>query len=263
MKKAPVKKIITPRKKEIFSVKDLHVSVGNTPIIHGVSLTIRPGEIHLLMGPNGSGKSTLLNAIFGNPRLSITSGAVMIGKKNLVTQPVYERARAGLFLGFQEPAEIPGVNIGSFLRTAKNTLNEGASGAHLTPMAFSPILKEALRSLGLDDRFGARALNDGFSGGEKKKNELLQMVVLEPRFALLDEFDSGLDVDALKTVVPVIARTAQEKGTGFLLVSHNPRLLEELTPTGVHIMVAGCIVRSGGRELLKEIQKNGYERFER
>lgn len=261
MKKNTPKKPVT-RMSQNFSVHDLRVSVGDTPIIHGVTLTIRPGEIHMLMGPNGSGKSTLLNAIFGNPRLSITSGSIMIGKKNLVAKPVYERARAGLFLGFQEPAEIPGVNIGSFLRTAKNILNEGMSSPHLTPMAFSPILKEALHTLGLDDRFAARALNDGFSGGEKKKNELLQMVVLEPRFALLDEFDSGLDVDALKAVVPVIARTAKEKKTGFLLVSHNPRLLEDLAPVGVHIMVAGRIVRSGGGELLAEIEKNGYEQFE-
>ncbi|MDP2630214.1 MAG: Fe-S cluster assembly ATPase SufC [Candidatus Uhrbacteria bacterium] len=262
MKKTTPKKKQGTGKSEAFLVRDLHVSVGDAPIIRGVNLTIRPGEIHILMGSNGSGKSTLLNAIFGNPRCAVTSGSIHLGKKNLTKAPVYERARAGLFLGFQEPVEIPGVNIGSFLRTAKNTLNEQQAGApHLTPMEFSVILKEGLKTLGLDERFGGRALNDGFSGGEKKKNELLQMVILQPRFAFLDEFDSGLDVDALKTAIAVIARSAQENKTGFLLVSHNPRLFDVITPAGVHVMAKGKIAKSGGVELLEKIERHGYERL--
>ncbi len=262
MKKTPVKKNQSAEKSEVFSVRDLRVSAGDTPIVQGVNLAIRPGEIHILMGSNGSGKSTLLNAIFGNPRCTVTSGSVHIGRKNLTKAPVYERARAGLFLGFQEPVEIPGVTIGSFLRTAKNTLNEQMGGApHLTPMEFSVILKEGLKTLGLDERFGGRALNDGFSGGEKKKNELLQMVILQPRYAFLDEFDSGLDVDAFKTAVATIATVADRHKTGFLLVSHNPRISDIITPAGVHIMAGGRIVKSGGVELLSEIERHGYEQF--
>ncbi|MBI4599579.1 Fe-S cluster assembly ATPase SufC [Candidatus Uhrbacteria bacterium] len=262
MNKKTTKKKSAPRDEECFSVTDLHVSVGDTPIIRGVTFALRPGQIHILMGPNGSGKSTLLNAIFGNPHCTITSGTLTIGKKDFTTAPVHERARAGLFLGFQEPAEIPGVTIGSFLRTAKNTINEGVPGTeHLTPMAFAGILKRSLQTLDLDERFGGRSLNDGFSGGEKKKNELLQMVVLQPRFALLDEFDSGLDVDALKVAVSVIMKTAAKEKTGFLLVSHNPRILKGLTPSGVHVMAGGRIVRTGGSDVLKEIDKHGYERL--
>lgn len=262
MKKTLSQKKQITRKSEAFAVRNLHVSVGDTPIIRGVNLAIRPGEIHILMGSNGSGKSTLLNAILGNPRSKVTRGSIHLGRKNLTAVPVFERARAGLFLGFQEPVEIPGVNIGSFLRTAKNTVNEQTGGTHhLTPMEFSVILKDGLKMLGLDERFGGRALNDGFSGGEKKKNELLQMVILQPRYAFLDEFDSGLDVDAFKTAVATIATVADKYKTGFLLVSHNPRISDIVTPTGVHIMAGGRIVKSGGAQLLSEIEKHGYEQF--
>ena len=261
-KEQPIKRVAS-RMNESFCAKDVHVSAGGTPIVRGVTCTIRPGEIHFLMGPNGSGKSTFLNALFGNPRCTLTQGSIKVGRKDLSTAPVHERARAGLFLGFQEPVEIPGVNVGSFLRTAKNTINEQVVGSkHLTPMEFSSVLKDALRECDMDNRFGGRALNEGFSGGEKKKNELLQMVVLRPRFAFLDEFDSGLDIDALKTAARVIAKSAREQGTGFLLISHNPRIPVSLTPVAVHIMMNGRIVKSGGPELMKSIEKNGYEQFE-
>jgi Fe-S cluster assembly ATP-binding protein len=262
MKTTGKKKKVSAKRAGSFFVKDLHVSVQGASVVRGVNIAVQPGEVHIIMGPNGSGKSTLLNAIFGNPQHTVLKGTIRIGRKDLTSAPVFERARAGLFLGFQEPSEIPGLHIGSFLRTAKNTLNDArGDGAHLTPMAFSTILKDALQTLGMDERFGGRALNDGFSGGEKKKSELLQMVILQPAFAFLDEFDSGMDVDALKTACAVINAAAQEQKTGFILVSHNPRILDSIHPERVHIMVGGRIVRSGGKEISKQVEMHGYEYF--
>ncbi len=248
----PVK---TRKKIESFSVKGLRVSVDGNTIVRDASFSMKPGEIHVLVGPNGSGKSTLLNALFGNPHTLVGRGSITLDGQSILPLTVDARARKGLFLGFQQPVEIPGVTIGSFLRMAKNA----RSKSHMTPVEFSGELKKALKQMNMDERFGGRFLNVGFSGGEKKKAEILQMMILKPRFAFLDEFDSGLDVDAFKTLSSIITQAAQEQGIGFLLVSHNPRLHTHLPITAVHVMTEGSIVARGGVDLLEKIDMKGYD----
>lgn len=246
----------TPKKNQL-SIRNLRVTIDGDPIVHGASITIRPGEIHLLMGPNGSGKSTLLNAIAGHPRCAIVSGSITLNGTSLKTLPPHIRAQKGLFLGFQQPADVPGVTLSNFLRTAKNARARAVGNEQLSPTAFATSLKETLHDLSMDDRFGGRFVNAGLSGGEKKRSELLQMVVLKPQYALLDEFDSGLDVDAVRQVCRVIAEQAAQ-GVGFVLVSHSPALAALLNIDAVHVMRDGALVKSGGTELLTRITKSGY-----
>lgn len=245
------------KKRNCFAVRSLRVSLEEREIVHGVSFTICPGEIHVLIGPNGSGKSTLLNAIAGHPRTKITKGTVMLDNVQLARLSPEQRAKNGLFLGFQQPVDIAGVTIASFLRSAKNAQASSLRKEPLSPTAFAEYLKETLSRLGMDERFGGRQVNAGLSGGEKKRGELLQMVILEPRYALLDEFDSGLDVDSLREVVHIIAAEAK-KGRGFLLVSHNPALRTLLPVDSVHVMANGRVCVSGGVELLSKIAQKGF-----
>lgn len=245
------------KKSRCLAVRSLHVSREGQEIVRGVSLAIRPGEIHLLMGPNGSGKSTLLHALAGHPRTVIEKGSITLDGISLVRFSPEQRARTGLFLGFQQPVDIAGVTMASFLRTAKNAHASYRHTAPLSPTAFAAFLTKTLRELGMDERFGGRQVNAGLSGGEKKRGELLQMVVLEPRYALLDEFDSGLDVDALREVTRIISQEAK-KGMGFLLVSHNPALQALLSVDAVSVMADGAVIARGGVELMNTISQKGY-----
>ncbi|MBI4253333.1 Fe-S cluster assembly ATPase SufC [Candidatus Uhrbacteria bacterium] len=245
------------RTARVLVLRNVHVSIEGREIVAGVTLSISPGEIHLLMGPNGSGKSTLLHAVAGHPRTTVTKGSMTLDGISLSKREPHERARAGLFLGFQQPVDIPGVTIGSFLRTVQNTLRTADHKTTISPTAFAAQLKEVLVHMGMDERFGGRTLNERLSGGEKKRGELLQMVVLEPRYALLDEFDSGLDVDAMRQVAHIISEQSK-KGIGFLLVSHNPKLNDMLPITAVHVMGKGTFEASGGPELLVTIAKKGF-----
>ncbi|MEK7123154.1 MAG: Fe-S cluster assembly ATPase SufC [Patescibacteria group bacterium] len=247
----------TYKENNTLSIRNLHVTIERNPIVAGVSIAIRPGEIHLLMGPNGSGKSTLLNALAGHPRCNVQSGSIVLDGVALKNLPPHKRAQKGLFLGFQQPVDIPGVTLAHFLRTAKNIQARTAREEQLSPTAFATSFKEILRTLAMDGRFGGRQVNAGLSGGEKKRSELLQMVVLKPRYALLDECDSGLDVDAVREVCRVIAEEAK-KGVGFLLVSHNPALADLLPIDAVHVMRSGKIVANGGRDILARITEKGY-----
>lgn len=247
----------TRHEKKALVLRNVCVSREDRDIVNGVSLSVRPGEIHLLMGPNGSGKSTLLNAVAGHPRVTITKGSMMLDGRSLSKLAPHERARAGLFLGFQQPVDIPGVTIGSFLRTAINAMRTAEHKAAISPTAFAAQMKETLTACGMDERFGGRTLNERLSGGEKKRGELLQLVMLEPRYALLDEFDSGLDVDAVHEVARVIFEQAQ-KGVGFLLVSHDPNVKDLIPITKVHVMAQGALIAQGGLELLTAIAKKGF-----
>lgn len=256
--------------RQSLQLKNISITVGDHDITHGVSLTVKPGETHILMGPNGSGKSTLLNVLAGNPKYRVTSGSMFLDGKNIIKKTPTERARAGLFLAFQHPVDIPGVRVSTMLRQALQARSQGKSThpgfakqnyGGLSVPVFTDTLRTIGKSLNMDERFAARMLNVGFSGGERKKSEILQMAVLEPKYALLDEIDSGLDVDALKNVANLIQTVQRKKKTGFLIVTHNPQLLEYIAPTHVHIMIAGRIIVSGGKELASEIHAKGFEKY--
>ena len=236
-----------------LEIKDLHATVDGKPILKGVTLTIRPGELHALMGPNGSGKSTLANVLMGHPKYVVTSGQVLIDGKDLLAMATDERAKAGLFLSFQYPVEIPGVTVENFLRTAVNAVSDADHGV----AEFHAILKAKLAEFDMDEAFGRRYLNEGFSGGEKKRMEILQMLLLDPRYAILDETDSGLDVDALKVVAGGINRL-RDANHGVLLITHYNRILEHVVPTHVHVFKDGRIVKSGDKDLAMEIETRGY-----
>lgn len=236
-----------------LEIKNLHVSVGKKEIVKGISLTINPGEIHVIMGPNGSGKSTFSNAIMGHPKYSV-KGKILVNGKNVTKLPPDKKAKAGLFLSMQNAPEIPGITVSNFLRVATGAM----SGKSQNPFTFHESLKKQMTELGIDFSFAARYLNTGFSGGEKKRMEILQLIALDPAYAILDEADSGLDVDALKMVGKGINTFAQKK-KGLLIITHYTRLLEYVKPDFVHVMVEGRIVKSGGAELAREIEKNGYE----
>jgi len=236
-----------------LDIKDLHATVDGKPILKGVTLTIHPGELHALMGPNGSGKSTLANVLMGHPKYVVTSGQVRIDGKDLLTMATDERAKAGLFLSFQYPVEIPGVTVENFLRTAVNAVSDADHGV----AEFHAILKAKLAEFDMDEAFGRRYLNEGFSGGEKKRMEILQMLLLDPRYAILDETDSGLDVDALKVVAGGINRL-RDANHGVLLITHYNRILEHVVPTHVHVFKDGRIVKSGDKDLAMEIETHGY-----
>ena len=242
-------------------ISDLHVDVltedGPKEILKGVNLTINSGEIHAIMGPNGSGKSTLAYAIAGHPKYEITSGSVTLDGVELTELSVDERARAGLFLAMQYPVEVPGVSVANFLRTAKTALDGEAPKVR----TWVKDVEKALGNMQLDKTFAARSVNEGFSGGEKKRHEILQLEVLKPKFAILDETDSGLDVDALKIVSEGVNRAKESTGLGVLLITHYTRILRYIRPDFVHVVVAGKIVEEGGPELADRLENEGYDRF--
>ena len=242
----------------LLSINDLHVAAGDREIIHGLSLEIGEGEVHAIMGPNGSGKSTLVNALMGHPAYEVTGGTVMFKGKDLLAMPTHERARAGLFLAFQYPKEIAGVSLRSFLLAAAKS--RFAEGEQLSPIAFAKDLKAQMQALHMDPSFAERSINKGFSGGEKKKAEILQLSVLKPALALLDETDSGLDVDALKIVAEGVAKMRSSKFS-CIVVTHYARILDLLTPDRVHVMVRGELRESGGPELAYRLEKEGYKSY--
>ena len=240
----------------LLQVADLAVTVADTPILRGVTLDIRPGEIHALMGPNGSGKSTLAYTIMGHPNYAVTAGSVKFRDRDLLALPADERARAGIVLSFQHPVAIPGVTTVNFLRAALR-----AQEKEMPARDFLRTLGSEMRELNMDESFRARYINDGFSGGEKKRAEMLQLAMLRPALAILDEPDSGLDVDALKLVAESVqrARRAADNGMAVLLITHYNRILQHLRPDHVHVLSAGRIVASGGAELADRIETGGYE----
>lgn len=246
-----------------LELQHLHVKVDGKPILQGVSLRFESGELHVIMGPNGSGKSTLSQVVMGHPKYQITSGDMLFDGKSILELTPDKRAQLGLFLGFQYPRELPGVTYGQFLRLAKNVALTGqdASAKPLSPTQFLLAIKKPLALLGMKSDILARSVNEGFSGGEKKRAEMLQMAVIEPKLAILDEIDSGLDVDVLKTVATSLETVRKEVGTGVLLITHYQRLLDYLKPTAVSIMVGGKIAKTGGVELIKEVEAEGYEKY--
>ena len=246
----------------LLSIRDLHARVGDKPILNGLSLDLAPGEVHAIMGPNGSGKSTLAGVLAGREAYVVTSGSVTYDGKDLLALSPEERAWAGVFLGFQYPVEIPGVTNATFLRAAVNAVRTRRGQEELDAVDFLASAKERMRLLSMDPSFLSRSLNEGFSGGEKKRNEVLQMALLEPRLAILDETDSGLDIDALKVVAGGV-NALRSKERGILLVTHYQRLLDHVVPDRVHVLVAGRIVRSGSASLAKELEAKGYAAFER
>jgi Fe-S cluster assembly ATP-binding protein len=241
---------------EILRVENLHVSVDGTPILKGMSLTICRGEIHVIMGRNGAGKSTLASVIMGHPAYEITDGSIHYRGTNLDEMSVFERARAGMFLSFQYPAVIPGVQVGTFLKKSVQSVRDEEVKAR----ALRKELNEAMATLEMDKKVLSRYVNDGFSGGEKKRLEILQMLLLKPHLALLDETDSGLDIDALRIVAKGINSVAPD--AGCLIITHYQRLLDHVKPHHVHVMIDGTIVESGGPELAVKLEQEGYEWLE-
>ena len=239
-----------------LEIKDLHISIGEKPIVKGLSLTIKTGEVHAIMGPNGTGKSTLSKAIAGHPDYTITSGDVLIDGRSILEMEPDERARAGIFLAFQYPSEIPGVTIANFLRAALQA--RLPEGENIDATAYYRKLYEKMDLLKIDRKFTSRAVNEGFSGGEKKRCEILQMAMLEPIFALMDETDSGLDIDALRIVADGVNKLRGDK-LGILLITHYQRLLNYIVPDYVHVMYDGRIVRSGDKTLAVELEEKGYD----
>lgn len=245
----------------VLEIRDLHVTVetdqGTKPILNGVDLTINEGEIHAIMGPNGSGKSTLAYTIAGHPKYTVTQGTITLDGEDVLAMTVDERARAGLFLAMQYPVEIPGVTNTNFLRTAKTAI-EGQAPSIRT---WVKDVRESMGALRMDSSFAERNVNEGFSGGEKKRNEILQLELLKPRFAVLDETDSGLDVDALKIVSEGVNRAKANTGLGILLITHYTRILRYIKPDFVHVFVAGKVAEQGGPELADRLEEEGYDRY--
>ncbi len=239
----------------ILEIKDLHAETGGKEIIAGLSLTIREGEFHVIMGPNGSGKTTLTNAIMGHPAVKITKGDILVDGESILGKPTNERAKLGLFLQFQNPVEIEGVGFVSFLRSAKDSLGESQ---YSTKQLMGDI-KDYTAKLKITSGITGRNLNQGFSGGEKKKAEVLQMAVLKPKLAIMDEPDSGLDVDSIKDVAGTITEIAQTRKVAMLVITHYSRILNYMKPQFVHIMAKGRIVAEGGHDLIEKVEKNGYE----
>jgi Fe-S cluster assembly ATP-binding protein len=242
----------------LLQVNNLHVSVDGTEILHGLSLTVNAGEVHAIMGPNGSGKSSLAHVLAGKPGYVVTEGSVTYAGRDLFALPAEERAREGLFLGFQYPVEIPGVNNAYLLRAALNAARRARGEAEIDAFDFLNAVKERISLLKMGSSFLSRGVNEGFSGGEKKRNEILQMLVLQPRLAILDETDSGLDIDALKVVATGI-NTLRSPERSMLLVTHYQRLLDHVQPDRVHVLARGRIVKSGGPELARELERRGYD----
>ena len=240
----------------LLAIENLHASAAGTEIIKGMTLTINRGEVHALMGPNGSGKSTLANVLMGHPGYEITQGRILFIGDDIVDWTPDQRGRAGMFLGFQYPEEIPGVSVVNFLRTALSN----RTGVDYTVLELRLKVMDTMRELDMDSSFADRYLNEGFSGGERKRNEVLQMAVLEPELAVLDETDSGLDIDALRIVAEGVKRVASPR-RGFLIITHYQRMLDYITPDIVHVFVDGRIIATGGPELAAEIEETGYDTY--
>ena len=250
--------MIRPDAPLLLEIHELHARVEDQPILKGVNLSVRAGEIHALMGRNGSGKSTLSKVLAGHPAYSVTSGSVRYRGDNLLELEPEQRARIGVFLGFQYPVEIPGVSNLEFLRVATNARRLERGDPELDTFAFEDLVREQLKLVQMDPAFLERSVNEGFSGGEKKRNEILQMALLEPLVAILDETDSGLDIDALRIVAEGVGQLAGPDNA-TLLITHYQRLLDLITPDFVHVMAAGRILRTGGKELALELERTGYD----
>lgn len=242
----------------MLEIKNLHASVEGKPILNGVNLTIRNGEVHVLMGPNGSGKSTLSNVLVGNPKYEVTEGSITFNGKDLLALSPEDRSHEGIFMSFQAPIEIPGVSMTNFMRAAVNAKLKYRGGEPMKPSDFLKMLREKRKIVGLDAHFMSRGVNEGFSGGERKRNEIFQMAVLEPTFSILDETDSGLDVDALRIVAEGF-NTLRTPQTSALVITHYQRMLDYLKPDFVHVLVNGCIVKDGDASLGYEIEEKGFD----
>ena len=246
-----------------LQIRDLHVSIEDHEILRGVDLDVSRGEIHALMGPNGSGKSTLASTLMGHPAYEITEGSITFRGEDITEQEPHERAKAGLFLAFQYPVAIPGVSVANFLRMAINAKRSDTDEQPIAVKEFREQLQHAIELLDVDRAFTSRHLNDGFSGGEKKRAEILQMAMLKPDVAILDETDSGLDIDALRTVAEGVQRLHDEQGLGALIITHYQRILHHVRPQFVHIMLDGRIVLDGGVELVERLEREGYDHLRR
>ena len=245
----------------LLNIKDLHASVEENEILKGINLTINPGEVHAIMGPNGSGKSTLSNVLAGNESYEVSKGEIVYNDKDLTELDAHERAREGLFLAFQYPVEITGISNMYFLKAAVNAIRVHQGKNELDAMEFIELIDQKKQLVKIKDDLLERAVNSGFSGGEKKRNEIFQMAMLEPKMAILDETDSGLDIDALKIVSDGV-NALRSSDRGFLVITHYQRLLDYIIPDFVHVLVDGKIVKSGGKELALELEENGYVAFE-
>jgi Fe-S cluster assembly ATP-binding protein len=241
----------------MLEIKDLHARVGDADILKGIDLVVKPGEVHAVMGPNGSGKSTLANVLVGRPTVEITSGEVLFEGKPLADLSPEERARQGIFLAFQYPVEIPGVTNSYFMKAALNAVRKHRGEDELDAIDFLTLVREKIQTVDMDEKLLNRAVNEGFSGGERKRNEILQMAILEPRFAILDETDSGLDIDALRIVANGV-NALRGPDRAMIVITHYQRLLEYIVPDFVHVLAEGRIARSGGKELALELEKLGY-----
>jgi Fe-S cluster assembly ATP-binding protein len=247
---------------KVLSIENLHVAIDGKAILKGVNLTLRHGEIHALMGPNGSGKSTLSYALMGHPNYEVTEGKALLDGQNILEMEPDERAKAGLFLAFQYPTSIPGVTVANFLRHAVTNVRhpDRKEGEDLMPMReFRKELRQQMDDLGMDPDFARRYLNEGFSGGEKKRAEVLQLAMLRPAFAILDETDSGLDIDAVRIVAEGVNKVAAKEGTGVLVITHYKRILDYINPQFVHVLFGGRVVEEGGPELVDVLEKEGYD----
>ena len=242
----------------LLEVRDLHATVDGREILRGIDLTVRTGEVHAIMGPNGSGKSTLAQVLAGHPAYAVTAGQVLYEGKDLLAMAPEARAREGVFLAFQYPVAIRGITNAYFLRSAVNAIRQHQGLEELDPLDFAQILETKLKAIGWDDSYLSRPVNEGFSGGEKKRNEILQLAVLEPRLAILDETDSGLDIDALKTVAEAVNKL-RAPDRAFVVVTHYQRLLNYIVPDFVHVLADGRIVKSGGKALALELEEKGYD----
>jgi Fe-S cluster assembly ATP-binding protein len=242
----------------LLEITNLHAGIEGKEILRGLDLKLEAGEVHAIMGPNGSGKSTLANVLAGRPRYEVTSGSVLFEGKNLLEMPTEERSREGVFLAMQYPVEIPGVNNIYFLKAALNAMKKHRGEEELDAMEFLQLAREKMKLVELDEAFMNRSVNEGFSGGEKKRNEIFQMAVLDPKLAILDETDSGLDIDALRIVAEGVNALRNEKHA-VLVITHYQRLLTYLVPDYVHVLAGGRIVKSGGKELALELEAKGYD----
>ena len=241
---------------ELLQIKDLEVSVEEKKILKGINLTINKGEIHVVMGTNGAGKSTLANAIMGNPLYTVDKGSIVFDGKDITEDAVNDRAKAGIFMSFQSPISVPGITVENFIRTAKSTI----TGENVRALAFKKELKEKMDELSFDTSYAQRYVNEGFSGGERKKNEILQMSILNPKLAILDETDSGLDVDAVRIVSEDVNRFHNEDNA-VLIITHHNQILQKLKPDFVHVLINGKIVKTGDASLVREIEEKGYDAY--